>query len=120
MSSRVPSYIRRHRRAWGLTQRETALLLGLADRERVSMIERDVHLPNLDTLIALEVLFSRTTRMLFSARYDDIEARVLANARRVVDDLQGDASRRAIRVRELLLLLLSRAVNRSTGLDHGA
>jgi transcriptional regulator with XRE-family HTH domain len=117
MSSRLPSYLRALRRSWGLSQDEVASLLGLTSPSQVSRFERDERLPNLDVLIAYEVLLRKSARGLFPTRYSKIESRVMDSAAQLLERLEHDNSRRGARVRELLEQVTSLAVTQSPESD---
>lgn len=54
--SRFPSYLRTHRRTWGLTQKELAFLLSRSSASISSYERLDTH-PGLEDALAYEVLF---------------------------------------------------------------
>jgi transcriptional regulator with XRE-family HTH domain len=114
MSSRVPSYLRRARRSWGLTQRELALLLGTKSRAHVSRLEREKRSPSVESLIACLVLFGATAPELFPSLYSHIEETVLRNAAALLHELDGDTTLRGKRVRALLEAALARAISSSS------
>jgi transcriptional regulator with XRE-family HTH domain len=110
MSPRVPSYLRRARRAWGLTQRQLALLLGIASRAHISRLESQQRNPSVELLLAFEVLFGDSPKELFPTKYAHIEEEVLRNAALLFAALEDDDCLRAKRIRELLTLAKERAV----------
>ncbi|WP_082884992.1 helix-turn-helix domain-containing protein [Bradyrhizobium stylosanthis] len=50
MHHRHQSYVRPHRRRWGLTQQELAFLIGVKSRTAVSRIEGSKRRPSLDAV----------------------------------------------------------------------
>src|SRR5881397_3640280 len=72
MSRRLDDYLRTYRRRTGLTQQEMASLLGCRDGQ-VSRYERRVRHPNLQTLLAYEVIFGGPARDLFAGIFEKVE-----------------------------------------------
>lgn len=112
MSLRTFSYLRTLRRSWGLTQREMARLIGADSPSTVSRIERGRREPSLAILIRYQLLFGRTTKMLFPHSYGEEEDR-LSEIVTVMLTERSDTSRRAARVRECLSQIQARLVIRS-------
>src|SRR6266566_9083033 len=65
-TARLPNYIRRHRKRSCLTQEDVAFLLGSKSSASVSRHERFKQTPDLQTLLAYEILFRTPVRNLFS------------------------------------------------------
>jgi transcriptional regulator with XRE-family HTH domain len=80
MTSRLKSYLRYHRRRWGLTQRELAYLLGLKSDSAISRIERNVTQPSLTIALACQVLFDVSPLELFPGAFSQIEGAVAERA----------------------------------------
>lgn len=112
MSPRVPSYLRKARREWGLTQRELAVLLGVKSRAHISRLESLSRTPSIDVLLAFEVLFGVSAKELFPMKYTHIEEVILRRAAVLYAQLEDDDRLRAKRIRELLLLAKRRAITR--------
>ena len=113
MSPHVLSYLRTHRRKWGLTQKDIARLVGRASSTHISRVERGLRTPSLETLIAYEIVFGIPPRSLIPNRYADIEERVLREAQTLFAELQDDRTRRGARKREFLELAIVRALSRT-------
>src|SRR3954469_21756480 len=88
MESKIPSYLRTYRKRNGLTQDETAFLLGYQSGTKVSRFERLARKPNLETALACEVVFGVPANKLFPSVYADIEQRVNERARLLASRLQ--------------------------------
>src|SRR5258708_4349170 len=60
MSRKLPNYLRMYRKRSGLSQEETALLLGYPNGQQVSRCERFTRQPSLQTILAYEAVFGET------------------------------------------------------------
>lgn len=112
MSSHVHNYLRTHRRKWALTQKEIAFLLGRKSSTQVSRLEQGKRIPNMDIVLACEVLFGLMPRSVFPKLYTDIEEAVLARASALYERLDKKTSRVAMRKKEFLSAALKRAITR--------
>jgi len=113
MRKRSYSFVRAHRRRWGLSQSELALLLGIASSTTVSRIERSVRTPTTTMLVACCILFGLPAPELFSTLHDEIEEVVGTAAKTLYDALEGKTDKQSVRKREFLEQVLSRLVNRN-------
>ncbi len=112
MRRKIPlNYVRTHRRRWALTQKEVAALLGFESRTTVSRIEQGKHVPNLETALALEVLFGVAPREMFSQIFDEIEEQVMRQSLVLYEATLQSSKPRERRKRELLEIALKRATN---------
>lgn len=109
----MSNYLRRERRAWGLTQPELARLIGCRCATQLSRIERNRRHPSLHIVIASKILFGRPLYKIFPCLYDEIEEAVMRQAYRLYQKLESDRSPRAMRKKELLDRVLCRAVKRT-------
>lgn len=75
--TRLPNYLRRHRKRDGFTQEQLAYLLGCRSSSKVSRYERFLRVPNLETALACEAIFHVPTRELFAGIYQRAQTRVL-------------------------------------------
>jgi transcriptional regulator with XRE-family HTH domain len=95
--SKLPNYLRAHRKRLGLSQQQVAFLLGCRSGAKVSRYERFTREPTLRTAFACEVIFHTPARELFAGIYEEVEheterrARILA--RRLA--LQQEKQRKA-------------------------
>lgn len=104
MESRVPNYLRTHRRRWCLRQRELAFLVDLTGATAISRYERTERTPPIELLIAFEVVFGCHGSDLFPALYEDITEQVMRRAKQMFDELEGfddlaNEARRALLLR---------------------
>jgi DNA-binding XRE family transcriptional regulator len=74
--SPLPNYIRTHRKRAHLTQGEVAFLLGVRDGAVVCRHERFRQHPNLQTVVAYEILFRTPVRTLFGGVNREVEHRL--------------------------------------------
>lgn len=107
MSYELPNYLRTYRKRAGLTQNEMALLLGCRNGAKVSRYEHYSRLPNLQTVIAYQIIFRTSTQELFEGIYEDVERATLKRVRAAVKKLSKKAlDLRTIRKLEILRSLL--------------
>jgi transcriptional regulator with XRE-family HTH domain len=111
-SPHVHSYLRTHRRKWALTQKELIFLLGRDCASSISRLEQGKRTPGAATLLACEVLFGITPRELFPKLYLEAEEGLLARAAELYEKLERDKGPVAARKRELLDIVLRRAITR--------
>jgi|HubBroStandDraft_4_1064222.scaffolds.fasta_scaffold78650_2 transcriptional regulator with XRE-family HTH domain len=113
MRKRSYSFVRAHRRRWGLSQAELAALLGVASSTTVSRIERSVRTPTATVMVACCILFGLPTPELFTTLHDDIEEVVGTAAKILSDALEGKTDKISLRKRKFLEEVLSRLINRN-------
>lgn len=102
MRKRPHSFVRAHRRRWGLTQEELATLLGVESSTTVSRIERSVRTPTAPMLIACSILFGLPHAELFASLYEGVEEVVANAAKGLYDRLEEKADPGSLRKREFL------------------
>lgn len=88
MAPPLQNYLRTYRKRSGLSQREVAFLLGAQSGSRISRYECFQRTPDLETAIALRVLFQKPTQDLFAGVYRRIEDLVLERTSRLLDELR--------------------------------
>ena len=76
----LPNYIRRHRKRAGLSQKETAFLLGGESGTTVSRHEGWRRTPTLDTALAYALVFGVSVDELFAGEVGAIEAAIRERA----------------------------------------
>jgi transcriptional regulator with XRE-family HTH domain len=113
MRKRSYSFVRAHRRRWGLSQAELALLLGVASSTTVSRIERSVRTPTATVLVACCILFGLPAPELFTSLHDEIEEVVGTAVKNLCDGLEGKSDKQSVRKREFLEQVLLRLVSRN-------
>jgi transcriptional regulator with XRE-family HTH domain len=103
----LPNYIRTFRKRAGLTQEEVAFILGSKSSAGISRHERFKQTPELQTLIAYELLFRAPVRNLFSGTHHQVEKKLLRRIRLLVRKLaevqSGYRTKRKIAVLTALL-----------------
>jgi transcriptional regulator with XRE-family HTH domain len=104
------SFVRAHRRRWGLSQNELAVLLGIASSTTVSRIERSVRRPTTTVLVACCILFGLPAPELFSSLHDEIEEVIGTAAKNLYDALEGKTDTQSVRKRRFLEQVLSRLI----------
>ncbi|HSE37314.1 MAG TPA: helix-turn-helix transcriptional regulator [Blastocatellia bacterium] len=93
MPHRHQSYLRPHRRRWGLTQQELAFLIGIKSRTAVSRIEGSKRRPSLDAVFICMMVFNMPALELFPDLMSELHEGVLERASELYDGLQGDPSK---------------------------
>lgn len=84
---RLPNYIRTFRKRAGLTQEEVAFLLGSKSSAGISRHERLKQTPDLETLLAYELLFQTPVRSLFSSTHKEVEQKFKQRIRLLIRKL---------------------------------
>ncbi|MCD9296222.1 helix-turn-helix transcriptional regulator [Bradyrhizobium diazoefficiens] len=108
MHHRHHSYLRPHRRRWGLTQQELAFLIGVKSRTAVSRIEGSKRRPSLDAVFLCMLIFNMPALELFPGLISELRASILSRASELYEELQGDPSK-ATRIKlDFLERLLAR------------
>lgn len=98
--SRLPNYLRTHRKRAHLSQGEVAFLLGCHSGACICRHERFQQAPSLETLLAYELLFRTPIRTLFNGVHhevsDDVRRRTNALARKLARDRRGCVTERKL------------------------
>lgn len=81
MSSKLPNYLRTHRKRVGFSQDEVAFLMGSISGTRIIRYERFHREPPLRAALALEVILRRPVAELFGGMFDQVERTVLRRAK---------------------------------------
>jgi DNA-binding XRE family transcriptional regulator len=115
----VRSYIRAHRRAWALSQKELARVLGIT-KTHISRLENGKCAPSMRSALACQVLFGIPPATMFPHTYDRVEDRVIREVYQRHEALSATTNPAAVRKRELYALALERAATPSDDSDgHG-
>lgn len=85
ISSQLPNYLRSHRKRLSLSQDEVAFLLGTQSGAKVSRYERFAREPSLESALAFEVIFQRSTSELFGGLYQKVEQEVTERAKTLAE-----------------------------------
>ena len=109
---RSPNYIRTCRKRTGLTQEEVAFLLGSKSSAGISRHERLKQTPDLETLLAYELLFQTPVRNLFSRTHQEVEMKLKQRIRLLIQKLaKAGEGRRIKRKIEILAGFLAEGVS---------
>ena len=73
-SRKLLNYLRTYRKRAGLSQQEVAFLLGCQDGHKTSRYELRKRKPNLETILAYELIFGAPARELFAGVFEDVAA----------------------------------------------
>jgi len=95
-SPQLSNYLLSNRKCLTLSQEEVAFLLGNKGGAKVSRYERFSREPNLETALALEVIFQRSASELFSGLYQKVEQEVIERAKTLADREKLNARKRQI------------------------
>lgn len=85
--AKLPNYIRTYRKRTNLTQKEMAFLVGSKTSAHICRHERSEQTPNLQTLLAYEILFRTPVRNLFSGLHQDVEHKLMYRIRLLIQNL---------------------------------
>ena len=104
MASYLHNYLRTYRKRAGLSQAEVAFLLGCHSGAKVSRYEHAARRPNLETIVAYEVILHTALRDLFAGLYRDVEKRTQKRAGILIRNLES-AQHPDPRVRQKIAIL---------------
>jgi transcriptional regulator with XRE-family HTH domain len=82
--ARLQNYLRTHRRRFGLSQADVAMLLGAVSGTKVSRYENFTRMPGTLTILAFEIIFNQPASELFAGSYDAVRLAVQERARRMM------------------------------------
>lgn len=103
MPAQLPNYIRTYRKRARLTQKDVAFIIGSKSGAGISRHERFKQTPDLQTLLAYEMLFRTPVRNLFDGTHRKVERKLLRRIRLLIRKLSETGhSRRAERKLEVL------------------
>ena len=102
--AQLPNYLLSNRKRLSLSQKEVAFLLGSQTGGKVSRYERFIREPPLETALALEMIFQRSTSELFGGVYQKVEQQVAERARTL-------AGRTVGRKRQIFTNIANRSLN---------
>jgi transcriptional regulator with XRE-family HTH domain len=102
------TYVRRYRKHWSLSQDELARFLGVS-QSVASRIENGEGPPDFNVALALQVVFGRPPRALFTHLYRKVEEEVMRVAAEMDRELAGKTDRYSVRRQELLESMSARA-----------
>lgn len=102
-SLQLPNYLRSNRKRLGLSQREVAYLLGSESGAKACRYERFTCEPGLETALACEVIFQRPARELFGGLYQEVQRKVAARAKALVERTDHPKTGRRIAYKHQIL-----------------
>lgn len=114
MHHRHHSYLRPHRRRWGLTQQELAFLIGIKSRTAISRIEGSKRRPSLNAVFICMLIFNMPALELFPGLMSELRTSILSRASELYEELQGDPSKATRLKLDFLERLLKRVETKST------
>lgn len=104
------NYLRMHRRRTALSQGDIACLLGVVSGTKLSRYESGQRAPNLETALALEIIFGIPVRELFAGMFHEVEQRVRERAAPLIEELRARGpSRETTRKLQALISILTPA-----------
>ena len=111
-----PSYLRTHRKRWGLTQAEFGTLLGGLSASLISKYETLARTPSVEALIGCEFIFGEPARRLFPGLYASVEAAVTLRAADFAEAIGATDDTSARVKRELLEAIAARAASEASSI----
>lgn len=112
MPSKIPNYMRTHRKRWGLTQKELARLIGEKSGTQVSRYERLLRKPKLHIALACQVIFGELPHRVFPKLFEKVEEGVIERAYELYQELEKSTTKAAKRKLALLIDVLRRTTGR--------
>jgi transcriptional regulator with XRE-family HTH domain len=85
------NYLRTYRRRSGLSQDETARLLGTSSGTKISRYENFARLPSVAGIFGYEIIFNQPAGRLFAGAYEVVRRGVRARAKRLAKKLTAQA-----------------------------
>jgi len=111
LSDQLPNYIRAYRKRACLTQEDVAFILGSKSGAAISRHERFKQTPDLQNLLAYEMLFRTPVRNLFDGTHRKVERKLLRRIRLLIRKLgEAGQGRRTKRKVEILSVYLEERV----------
>ena len=96
------NYIEMHRQRVGLSQAELSMLIAVEQRASISRYERGLRFPNLETLLALEMVLGQPILDLFAGVAEHVQESVTSRARTLLESLDDTPSKEMVLKLELL------------------
>lgn len=87
MKAPFSNYLRTYRKRSGLTQQELSFLLGCESSQVISRYEHNVRTPNLQTVLALQIIFGVAADEMFPTIYTEIMATVQMRVHELTQNL---------------------------------
>lgn len=102
MTKPLQNYILSHRRKHALSQSDLAVLVGAENRATVSRYEHALRLPNLESALALEVVFGTPSSELFVGLSESVRQDVSRRARALLEVVSDESGPEFAKKVELL------------------
>jgi hypothetical protein len=83
MASKLPHYLKTHRKRSGLSQEEVAFLLGNDNGEKVCRHERFAREPSLRSALAYLIIFQGQAEELFAGIHEEVKREVITRAKKL-------------------------------------
>lgn len=99
----LPNYLRMYRKRSCLTQGEVAFILGTKSSAGISRHEQYKQTPDLETMLAYEMLFRTPARSLFGGMHENVKKKLFRRIKLLIRKL-SEARRGAQNERKLRLL----------------
>ncbi len=104
----MPTYLKTHRKRWGLSQDEVARLAGCQNRVSVAQYEGLRALPTLETAFALQALFGVPAHEIFPGTYLKVENEVKSRASGMLGELPEQSESKIVKLKRKLVEAVSR------------
>jgi transcriptional regulator with XRE-family HTH domain len=91
-----------HRERVGLSQADLSLLISVEQRASVSRYEQGLRFPNLETLLALEIVLGLPISDLFAGVTERVRENVSGRARALLEDLDDTPTKETLSKLDLL------------------
>ncbi len=98
----LDNYIQMHRQRAGLSQAELSLLIAVEQRASLSRYEQGLRFPNLETLLALELVLEQPIQELFAGVAERVRENVTSRAEALLTSLGDTPSKEMVMKLELL------------------
>lgn len=98
----LDNYIEMHRQRVGLSQEDLSSLISVENGSSVSRYEQGLRFPNLETLLALEIVLGQPIQELYAGIAERVRENVNQQACRLLEDLDDTPSRELALKFELL------------------
>jgi DNA-binding XRE family transcriptional regulator len=118
MKKRLDCYVRAYRLRCGFTQRELAFIIGAKTRTFIAYLEGRKREPKLAVAFALHIVFGSEASELFPGLFSEVEDGVMARARDLYEQLQGNSSKTTRAKLDFLEEMFDRAKHRSKRDEH--
>ena len=95
MARKLQNYLISHRKRFGLTQDESAFLLGITEGSQVCRYESFRGVPSLKTALTCQAVFGVPVAELFAGIYDQVEKETAKRARALASKMDAATASKA-------------------------